>query len=127
MPHDNDVNCSNRIKTHQYFLFGFLLILLIFKIPYFFLPLMASLNILCPDPPNFLKEITKKLWKEALQKFFCGSSKILKNTPWAINKCLKYFMAQEKSPQALRFTYLIYVPLRTGICFFCSSVIIMQA
>ena len=76
------------------YLSGFYLFL---KIPSFFkIPLMASLNILCSDPNNFLKEITKKI-RKVPKKYFCGSSKILKNISWPINISLKHFMAPAKT------------------------------
>ena len=64
-------------------------------------PLMSSLNILCSDRHNFLKEVTqKKNRKEAHKKIFCGPSKLVKNILWPINICLKYFMAPAKTLQA---------------------------
>ena len=39
---------------------------------------MASLNILCLDTHNFLKDVTKKFGK-VHKNIFCGPSKILKN------------------------------------------------
>ena len=65
---------------------------------------MASLNILCSDPHNFLKEITKKIRKETHMKNLCGPSKIFKNISRTINICLKYFMAPAKT---LRFPSFI--------------------
>ena len=53
---------------------------------------MASLNILCSEPPNFFKEATKKIRKAAHKKIFCGLSIIFKNISWPINICLKYVM-----------------------------------
>ena len=95
MPHHNEGDRSNRVKTNQFFLFllklsynqvdftCFLKCLIFFKVL-----LMASLNILCLDPHNLLKEVikkNKKLNKKKLNRkkahkiFFCGPSKLLKN------------------------------------------------
>ena len=66
---------------------------------------MASLNILCSDPHNFLKEVIyskkkkKKIEKKHIKKVFCGPSKILKNISLPINICIKYFMAPAKPSQ----------------------------
>ena len=66
---------------------------------------MASLNILCSDLHNFLKEVAqkkkKKNRKEARKKTFCGPSKIFKNISWPINISLKYFMAAAKTLRPL--------------------------
>ena len=79
--HHNEENGNNKVKMHQNFIIIIIIIiiinnmchitkwiLLIFKNALFFfrIPLMASLNILCSDPNNFLKEITPKIRKEAL-------------------------------------------------------------
>ena len=63
---------------------------------------MASLNILCSNPLNLKKEITKIEHK----KIFCDPLKILKNISWPINICLKYFMAPQKN---LRPSYILNV------------------
>ena len=42
---------------------------------------MSSLNILCSDPPNYLKEVIQEIKKEAHKKLSCGPSKIFKNIP----------------------------------------------
>ena len=44
------------------------------------------------------------------KKIFGDPSKILKNIPWPINICLKYFMPP-KNPPAPPPTYLMYSPL----------------
>ena len=56
---------------------------------------MVSLNILCSEPHNFLREFTKKT-RKVHKKIFCGPSKILKNISWPINIYLKYFMPPAK-------------------------------
>ena len=58
---------------------------------------MVSLNILCSDPPYFLKDVTEKIRKEAHKKIFCGPTEVFKNISWPINICLKYFTAFAKS------------------------------
>ena len=80
---------SKHIKN--YFLLPFVIYLsgfyVFFKIPYCFkIPLMASFNILCSDPYNFLNEITKKNKKEAHKKIFCDLLKISKNISWPLQK-----------------------------------------
>ena len=42
---------------------------LFLKVNFFKIPLMANLNILCSDPPQFLKEVTKKLEKYVRKHF----------------------------------------------------------
>ena len=71
---------------------------------YLFLKMSYFLFLLDPldgefvlSPPNFLKEVTKKVRKEAHQKVFCGPSKISKNISWSINICLKYFMGPART------------------------------
>ena len=56
---------------------GFLIIFVIYlsefylflKVTFLKIPLMANLNILCSDPPQFLKEVTKKLEKYVRKHF----------------------------------------------------------
>ena len=77
---------------------------LFLEMPYFFnIPLMAILDILCSDPHNCLKEVTKKI-KKADKKIFCDPSKILKYISWPINICLKYFIAPAKTLCPLLYT-----------------------
>ena len=54
---------------------------------------MASLDILSSNPLNLKTQITKIEHK----KIICGPSKYLKNIPWPINICLKYFMTPIKT------------------------------
>ena len=71
---------------------------------------MASLDILSSNPLNLKTQITKIEHK----KIVCGPSKYLKNIPWPINICLKYFMTPIKTlpppppPIPLPPTYLMY-------------------
>ena len=65
---------------------------------------MASLDILCSNHLNLKNKITKI----ELRKIFCSPWKILKNIPWPINICQKYFIAPTKSPP---FIYLMNGPL----------------
>ena len=53
---------------------------------------MASLDILCFNPFN----LKNKIMKIEHKKIFRGLSTILKNIPWPINICLKYFKAPQK-------------------------------
>ena len=104
-PYCNEGDHSNRFKTHEKLFFWIFnnichipeWILLIFKNSLFFkIHLRARLNILCSDPHNFLKEVTKKI-RKVHKNIFCGPTKILKNISWPINICLKYFMASAKT------------------------------
>ena len=54
--------------------------------------LMASLDVLWIN----LFNLKNKIMKLDYRKIFCGLSKVLKNTSWLINICLKYFMTPTK-------------------------------
>ena len=68
---------------------------------------MASLNILCSDPHNFLKEViknkqtnkqtNKKVGKKQKRKFFLAHQKNFKNISRPINICLKCLMTPAKT------------------------------
>ena len=55
--------------------------------------LVASLDILCFKSFN----LKNKIMKIEHKKIFCEPSKTLKNVPWPINMCLKYFMTPAKT------------------------------
>ena len=68
-------------------------------VTFFNIPLMASLNILCLAPRDFLKEITKKVTKESHKKIFLTYQKFSKIFV-AHGYILKMFHGPCKNPQA---------------------------
>ena len=107
-----DKDPSIRVKMNQTFFFIFITFALYLlsgcdlfnmsRLSQIFL--MASLDILCSNHLNLKNKITKI----ELRKIFCSPWKILKNIPWPINICQKYFIAPTKSPP---FIYLMNGPL----------------
>ena len=81
-PHCNEVDRSNRVKTHQKNIFIFLFFYDQFHITF------------CTQTPITLKKkLLKKIMTEAHNKIFGDPSKIFKNISWSVNVFLKYFMA----------------------------------
>ena len=68
---------------------------------------MACLNILCFNPFH----LKNKIMTIERKKIFRGPSKILKNIPWPISICLKYFMTPTKTfrPTAPPPSYILNV------------------
>ena len=106
LSHGDNKDRSNIVKIHQKWFFLFLIILLhilewillVLKISYFLkIPLMASLNILCSDPHNVLKEAAKKIRKVHKKRFL-----------WPIKNSQIYFISNQNLPKTF------YGPCKTS-------------